>query len=125
MTVTVSRLDLTVMLTASAQLRRLKRRAYLTPTSVLSRTTRTTGTTAKKVDRDGDGVDDRAEGAGKGAGVGAGLGGAAGLLAGRAYGDPGTRSGSRSRLACGDRGRRRSWRGDRRRNRSSDSGPRF
>src|ERR1700680_781298 len=36
----------------------------------------------KKVDRDHDGVDDRAEGAGKGAGVGAGLGGAAGLLAG-------------------------------------------
>ena len=36
----------------------------------------------KKVDRDGDGVDDRAEGAGKGAGVGAGVGGAAGLLAG-------------------------------------------
>jgi hypothetical protein len=36
----------------------------------------------KKVDRDGDGVDDRAEGAGKGAGIGAGLGGAAGLLAG-------------------------------------------
>lgn len=36
----------------------------------------------KKVDRDGDGVDDRAEGAGTGAGVGAGLGGAAGLLAG-------------------------------------------
>ena len=35
-----------------------------------------------KVDRDRDGVDDRAEGAGKGAGVGAGLGGAAGLLAG-------------------------------------------
>ncbi|HEY8671401.1 MAG TPA: general stress protein, partial [Terriglobales bacterium] len=28
----------------------------------------------KKVDRDGDGVDDRAEGAGKGAGIGAGLG---------------------------------------------------
>src|SRR3979490_2497619 len=38
--------------------------------------------TDKKVDRDHDGVDDRAEGAGKGAGVGAGLGGAAGLLAG-------------------------------------------
>lgn len=37
---------------------------------------------SKKVDRDGDGVDDRAEGAGKGAGIGAGLGGAAGLLAG-------------------------------------------
>jgi hypothetical protein len=36
----------------------------------------------KKVDRDGDGVDDRAESAGKGAGIGAGLGGAAGLLAG-------------------------------------------
>jgi hypothetical protein len=36
----------------------------------------------KKVDRDGDGVDDRAEGAGTGAGIGAGLGGAAGLLAG-------------------------------------------
>ena len=36
----------------------------------------------KKVDRDGDGVDDRAEGAGKGAGIGAGIGGAAGLLAG-------------------------------------------
>jgi len=35
-----------------------------------------------KVDRDRDGIDDRAEGAGTGAGVGAGLGGAAGLLAG-------------------------------------------
>jgi hypothetical protein len=35
-----------------------------------------------KVDRDGDGVDDRAEAAGKGAGLGAGVGGAAGLLAG-------------------------------------------
>jgi hypothetical protein len=38
--------------------------------------------TDKKVDRDHDGVDDRAEGAGKGAGIGAGVGGAAGLLAG-------------------------------------------
>jgi hypothetical protein len=37
---------------------------------------------SNKVDRDGDGVDDRAEGAGKGAGIGAGVGGAAGLLAG-------------------------------------------
>ena len=37
---------------------------------------------AKRVDRDGDGVDDRAEGAGAGAGIGAGVGGAAGLLAG-------------------------------------------
>src|ERR1700730_11712023 len=36
----------------------------------------------KKVDRDRNGVDDRAEGAGRGAGIGAGLGGAAGLLAG-------------------------------------------
>lgn len=35
-----------------------------------------------KKDRDGNGVDDRAEAAGIGAGVGAGLGGAAGLLAG-------------------------------------------
>jgi hypothetical protein len=40
--------------------------------------TRTSG----KIDRDRDGVDDRAEGAGAGAGIGAGLGGAAGLLAG-------------------------------------------
>ena len=38
--------------------------------------------TNKRVDRDRDGVDDRAEGAATGAGVGAGLGGAAGLLAG-------------------------------------------
>src|SRR5205085_5078419 len=36
----------------------------------------------KRIDRDGDGVDDRAEGAGTGAGIGAGIGGAAGLLAG-------------------------------------------
>jgi hypothetical protein len=35
-----------------------------------------------KVDRDRDGVDDRAESAGKGAGIGAGIGGTAGLLAG-------------------------------------------
>jgi hypothetical protein len=38
--------------------------------------------TDNKVDRDRDGVDDRAEGAGKGAGIGAGVGGTAGLLAG-------------------------------------------
>jgi hypothetical protein len=37
---------------------------------------------SRKVDRDGDGTDDRAEAAGKGAGIGAGLGGAAGLAAG-------------------------------------------
>jgi hypothetical protein len=35
-----------------------------------------------RVDRDADGVDDRAEGAGTGAGIGATIGGAAGLLAG-------------------------------------------
>jgi hypothetical protein len=40
------------------------------------------GDNTDKVDRDRDGVDDRAEGAGKGAGIGAGIGGAAGLLAG-------------------------------------------
>jgi hypothetical protein len=40
------------------------------------------GSQRGKVDRDGDGVDDRAEGAGAGAGIGAGIGGAAGLLAG-------------------------------------------
>lgn len=40
------------------------------------------GASAGKVDRDRDGVDDRAEGAGAGAGIGAGVGGAAGLLAG-------------------------------------------
>jgi hypothetical protein len=38
--------------------------------------------TDKKIDRDGDGVDDRAEGAATGSGIGAGIGGAAGLLAG-------------------------------------------
>src|SRR4029079_3772292 len=38
--------------------------------------------TDKKVDRDRNGVDDRAEGAGKGAGIGAGVGGTAGPLAG-------------------------------------------
>lgn len=36
----------------------------------------------KRVDRDRDGVDDRAEGAGAGAGIGAGVGGAVGLLTG-------------------------------------------
>jgi hypothetical protein len=37
---------------------------------------------SRRVDRDRDGVDDRAEGAGAGAGIGAALGGTAGLLAG-------------------------------------------
>ena len=40
------------------------------------------GSSGGMVDRDRDGTDDRAEGAGTGAGIGAGLGGAAGLLAG-------------------------------------------
>ena len=39
-------------------------------------------TTTGRIDRDRDGVDDRAEGAGTGAGIGAAVGGAAGLLAG-------------------------------------------
>ena len=45
-------------------------------------TTARTTTTTNKVDRDGDGVDDRAEGAAAGGSIGAGLGGAAGVLAG-------------------------------------------
>lgn len=44
--------------------------------------TTTTTTTRGRVDRDRDGVDDRAEGAAAGAGVGAVIGGTAGLLAG-------------------------------------------
>ena len=40
------------------------------------------GVKRTKVDRDADGVDDRAEGAGAGAGIGAAVGGTAGLLAG-------------------------------------------
>src|ERR1044071_460528 len=40
------------------------------------------GDGSKRIDRDADGVDDRAEGAATGAGVGATLGGVAGLLAG-------------------------------------------
>src|SRR3982750_5011485 len=43
------------------------------------------GSSTGKVDRDRDGVDDRAEGAGTGAGIGAGLGSAAGLLAGLGF----------------------------------------
>ena len=50
--------------------------------SIVSNNSDSWYSTDKKVDRDRDGVDDRAEGAGKGAGIGAGLGGAAGLLAG-------------------------------------------
>src|SRR5262245_19698162 len=40
------------------------------------------GSTTRRVDRDRDGVDDRAEGASAGAGIGAAVGGTAGLLAG-------------------------------------------
>ena len=43
---------------------------------------RTATTTSGRVDRDRDGTDDRAEGAGTGAGIGAAIGGTAGLLAG-------------------------------------------
>jgi hypothetical protein len=43
---------------------------------------RTTSGVATRVDRDRDGRDDRAEGAGAGAGIGAAVGGVAGLLAG-------------------------------------------
>ncbi len=50
--------------------------------SIVSNNSDSWFSTDKKVDRDHDGVDDRAEGAGKGAGIGAGVGGAAGLLAG-------------------------------------------
>ncbi|WP_409189726.1 hypothetical protein [Bradyrhizobium sp. RDM4] len=50
--------------------------------SILANNSENWYSTDKKVDRDRDGVDDRAEGAATGAGVGAGLGGAAGLLAG-------------------------------------------
>lgn len=40
------------------------------------------GRGSRHIDRDGDGVDDRAEGAGAGAGIGVAVGGTAGLLAG-------------------------------------------
>jgi hypothetical protein len=43
---------------------------------------RGSATASSRVDRDRDGVDDRAEGAGAGAGIGAAVGGAAGLMAG-------------------------------------------
>jgi hypothetical protein len=61
---------------------RLKQWGSRIQTSALLLTTLTTGSAPEKIDRDRDGTDDRAEGAGKGAGIGAGLGGAAGLLAG-------------------------------------------
>ena len=63
-----------------------------------------------KVDRDGDGVDDRAEGGSTGAGVGATLGGAAGLLAGLGFmAIPGIGTRGRSRLAGIHGSRRRRW----------------
>lgn len=58
---------------------------YSSSGSTAGGTTATTGTggmTRGTVDRDRDGTDDRAEGAGAGAGIGAALGGGAGLLAG-------------------------------------------
>jgi hypothetical protein len=53
-----------------------------TDISIVSNNSDNWFSTNKKVDRDRDGVDDRAEAAGTGAGLGAGIGGAAGLLAG-------------------------------------------
>ena len=75
----------------------------------------------KKVDRDRDGVDDRAEGAGKGAGIGAGVGGTAWpSCRPRLAGDPRPRTRRRSWLAgcdCGWCGRGSRYR---RRRRSAD-----
>ena len=82
--------------------------------------------TDKKVDRDRDGVDDRAEGAGKGAGIGAGVGGTAGLLAGLGLlGDPRTGPRGCSRLAGSDGGRRGRGRRDRWHCRCAYRGRRF
>ena len=64
-------------------------------------TTATPRTTTGRVDRDHDGVDDRAEGAGAGAGIGATLGGAAGFLAGLGLlAIPGLGPRGRRGLAC-------------------------
>ena len=75
----------------AALLGNLRPRECRVQRSASSRAMRTTGTslgdyrgnrTTTGVDRDADGVDDRAEAAGAGAGVGAAIGGTAGLLAG-------------------------------------------
>ena len=82
MTVTISRLYDTYA-EAEAAVRRLETAGVPhADISILANNSDSWFNTDKKVDRDRDGVDDRAEGAGKGAGIGAGVGGTAGLLAG-------------------------------------------
>jgi hypothetical protein len=82
MTVTISRLYDTYA-EAEAAVRRLETAGVPHANiSILANNSDSWFNTDKKVDRDRDGVDDRAEGAGKGAGIGAGVGGTAGLLAG-------------------------------------------
>ena len=79
-----------------------------------------------KVDRDRDGVDDRAEGAGTGAGIGAGIGGTAGLLAGLGLlAIPGTRSRRSGRLARRNSRGRSCRSGNRRHHRCTDPGRRL
>ena len=90
MTVTISRLYDSYA-QATKPLGTSKRREFRMATSALSRTIliigiltieQTTGGPATHIDRDRDGVDDRAEGAGKGAEIGATAGGVVGLLTG-------------------------------------------
>ena len=82
MTVTISRLYDTYA-EAEAAFRRLETAGVPhADISILANNSDSWFNTDKKVDRDRDGLDDRAEGAGKGAGIGAGVGGTAGLLAG-------------------------------------------
>ena len=82
MTVTISRLYDTYA-EAETAFRRLETAGVPhADVSILANNSDSWFNTDKKVDRDRDGLDDRAEGAGKGAGIGAGVGGTAGLLAG-------------------------------------------
>jgi len=82
MTVTISRLYDNYN-DAQQAVRRLESAGVLnSDISIVANNSDSWFSTDKKVDRDRDGIDDRAEGAGKGAGIGAGVGGAAGLLAG-------------------------------------------
>ena len=80
MTVTISRLYDTYTDAQSAVQRLEAAGVPHSEISIVANNSDSWFSTDKKVDRDRDGVDDRAEGAGKGAGVGAGVGGAAGLL---------------------------------------------
>jgi hypothetical protein len=82
MTVTISRLYDTHT-QAQAAVRRLEAAGVPhSDISIVANNSDSWFNTDKKVDRDRDGIDDRAEGAGTGAGIGAGVGGTAGLLAG-------------------------------------------